>query len=83
MPCILGDSLSQDEHLLFYQMVLILFKPFRKLSDIIGSSDSTLQAWKNAYDLWDKPLIAEIYLANNLDFYKIKHSSDNEIDPAM
>jgi hypothetical protein len=83
LPYILGASLSQDEHLLFYQMMLILFKPFRKLSDLIGSSDSTLQAWKNAYDLWEKPLIAELYLANNLDYYESKHSSDNEIDPAM
>jgi hypothetical protein len=84
LPNIYADNLSEEEQLLFYQTMLILFKPFHgNLYELIGSSESNLETWKYAYDIWEKPPIAKMYLENNLDYYDCQSSSDNEHDPAV
>jgi hypothetical protein len=81
LPNILADDISENEKMLFYQMMLILFKPFRTFSDL-PSNTSTLDVWKQAYDLWTKSPVAQSFLDNNLDYYENKGSSIKQKDRA-
>jgi hypothetical protein len=80
LPNINGDVLSNDQQLLFYQMMLILFKPFRNISHLV--TDSTLENWKMSYDSWIIPDFAKRFLDNNLDYYECRRSSNDDVDRA-
>jgi hypothetical protein len=83
LPNIDADELSDSQELLFYQMMMILFKPFRNLTDLVSACD--LEAWKTAYNIWSSPrlsILAQRYLENNLDYYDSSKSTDEESDLA-
>ena len=82
LPNISADDLSDNEQLLFYQMMLILFKPFTSFSDL-PSHDSTLDDWKLAYDSWTLTPVARSFLDNNLDYYENNRSSIQQKDRSV
>jgi hypothetical protein len=81
LPNINGKNLSDDEKLMFYQIMLVLFKPFRSLGDLVPSN--TLENWKRTYDDWDQDEIAKNFLKFNLDYYESSRSSETQVDPGM
>ncbi len=64
LPNILQDNLFDKKKLLFYQMMLVLFKPFSSLEEllILGSDVSSLSTWKSAYEQWNFSDDAKWYL---------------------
>jgi hypothetical protein len=80
LPNIAGEGLSNEQQLLFHQMMLILFKPFRQLCDLVP--ESNLQNWKMSYDTWELTDLAKRFLKNNLDYYDCRRSSDHDVDRA-
>lgn len=65
--------------------VLVLFRPFRELSDILGGAPNTSEGWIDAYTGWkdNRPDIAKEIMSNLNDYYVGKEIADKSGDYCM
>lgn len=65
--------------------MLVLFRPFRELSDILGGAPNTPEGWIDAYTGWkdNRSDIAKEIMSNLNDYYVGKEIADKSGDFCM